>query len=343
MMIDTSLHPKFQKKLIGHDNAWKHLTTQHKSNRLHPAWILSGQKGIGKTTFAYQFARYLLGEGGEDPTNAAFYNTLIDQGAHPNLLTIERQTDEDGNLATEIKVQDLLPLRELTQQSASLPGWRVIIIDSLEDLNRNAANALLKILEEPPSQTLFLSICHSLGQILPTIRSRCCVLPFHPLDCATLQDLTSKTSPLDSFDKELANGSIGRLQIYQQHGGANTLFKDLEKLLKESLKGRVSDAISYATSLDKNDTRFSLIQDLLKWTARRIVLLNSGIPPELPQDHDLLRLTSDRSSEHWLRVQQVLETFLRLSKGAHLSQTHVLQSCFIIINNPNDFEELTFS
>src|SRR5438477_2994866 len=103
--IDLTLSPRMQRHLVGHTSQWEHILSQYREGRLHPAWILTGPKGIGKTTFAYKIARYILGEGGENPENAVFYNGLIDQNAHPNFLLIERQRDEDGNLAAEIKLE----------------------------------------------------------------------------------------------------------------------------------------------------------------------------------------------------------------------------------------------
>lgn len=338
--LDLSLTPMLQRDLVGHAIAWDHLLSQYKEDKLHPAWILTGPKGIGKSTFAYQFARYILGEGGENPENAAFYNGLIDQKAHPNFLVIERQRDEDGILAQEIKMEDIFPLREFTQKSPAFPGWRVVIIDGLEDLNRNTANALLKILEEPPAKTIFLCICHSLGQILPTIRSRCCLLPFHPLGASDLEKILTGGNSLSALDVELANGSIGRFQQYQKIGGASPLFQNLIRLMAESLQGKISEVIAFNGTLEKKDDRVPLIQDMLGWMVRRLVLLSNGIPGSLLQDQDLQKIQQMRPPKHWMRVQQVLETFLRISQGAHLDQGHLIEACFIMVNRPDYYEEL---
>lgn len=338
--LDLTLSPRLQRDLVGHAAPWEHMSNQYREGKLHPSWILTGPKGIGKSTFAYRFARYILGEGGENPENASFYNGLLDQNSHPNFLVIERQRDEDGVLANEIKMEDIHPIREFTQQSAAFPGWRVVIIDGLEDLNRNTANALLKILEEPPAKTLFLCVCHSLGQILPTIRSRCCLQPFHPLGVSELEKILKGGNSLTPLDFELANGSIGRFQQYQKIGGVPSLFQTMMKLMVEALQGRVSEVIAFNGTLQKHDERVPLIKDLLGWIVRRLVLLSNGIPGVLPQDQDLLRISQMRPSKHWMRVQQVMETFLRVSQGAHLDQGHSIEACFIVMNQPSYFEEL---
>lgn len=338
--IDLTLSPRLQRHLFGHTSQWDHLLSQYKEGRLHPAWILTGPKGIGKSTFAYKMARYILGEGSENPENAGFYNGLIDQGAHPNFLVIERQLDEDGNLAAEIKMIDIAPIREFTQQSAAFPGWRVVIIDGLEDLNRNAANALLKILEEPPAMTVFLCICPSLGQILPTIRSRCCLLPFHPLGITDLKKVMGEDQTATPLDFELANGSIGRLQRYKKIGGAAILYKTLGQLMTQSLQGRISEVIAFNGTLQKHDDRVPLILDLLSWMVRRLVLLSNGMSGTVPQDHDLHTLSQTRPSKHWLRVQEVMDKFLRISQGAHLDQGHLIEACFMMVNRPDYYEEL---
>jgi DNA polymerase-3 subunit delta' len=338
--LNLTLPPRLQRYRIGHEGPWNTLLSQFQAQRLNSAWILSGSQGIGKSTIAYQFSRYLLGEGGKDPENAAFYNGLIDQNAHPNMLVIEPQRDEEGNLAGEIKVDDIRPLRDFTQYAPTFPGWRVVLIDSLDHLNQNAANALLKILEEPPPFTIFLCISHSLGRVLPTIRSRCCLLPLHPLDDNLLPTALNSAIPLTPFDLEIASGSLGRLHQFREIGGVNLLFKEGISLLSHVLQGRLSEVIAFNSTLEKKDKRVPLFLDLISWISRRFVLLSTGMAGPLQEDRELHRLAQLHPPQHWLKVQRTLEEFIRLSEGAHLDQGHLLEACLMIFNTPEYYGEL---
>lgn len=347
--LDLSLPPLLQRQRVGHDLAWEHLTCLFETNKFHSAWIFSGPQGIGKATLAYQLARYILANSPPNKANSDFYNGLIDQRAHPNLLIIERQLDEDGVLANEIKMDDVRRIREFTQQSPTFPGWRLILIDGMEYLNRNAANAVLKVLEEPPHQTAFFCICHQLKNLLPTIRSRCRLLPLHPLTKDDRAQLGNQWSTISPLEQELSEGSLGRLHSFKVQQGdksLNSLFQILIKLIQEALQGRISEVIAFSATLKKHDPIVPLILELLTWTIRRIILLSAGLPSTLPEDQELQRIANSRplmlgkDGKHWLTVQEKLEAFLTLSKGAHLDQGHLLEACFIILNQPNYFQEI---
>ena len=153
-------------------------------------------------------------------------------GGHPDLLTIERGYDEKRDrYRTEIVVDDVRELGAFMHLKAAAGGWRVVVIDSIDELNRNAANALLKVLEEPPAQALIILVSHAPGRLLPTIRSRCRRLTLGPLDERVMEELLSRHSPgLAEADRRLliriADGSIGRaLEIVA--GGSLDLYRDI--------------------------------------------------------------------------------------------------------------------
>jgi DNA polymerase-3 subunit delta' len=170
----TSLH--------GHDEAVAAFLDAHASGRLHHAWLLTGPEGIGKARFADGAALRVLAEGAGPPIDAAGLDVpeshriakLVAAGSHPDLMRLERLTKESGTeLARSITVDQVRGLQRLFTTTATFSPWRVVVIDAIDDLERPAANALLKSLEEPPPNSLFLLVSHAPERLLPTIRSRC--------------------------------------------------------------------------------------------------------------------------------------------------------------------------
>ncbi|WP_246495050.1 DNA polymerase III subunit delta' [Ameyamaea chiangmaiensis] len=173
--------------MVGHDSAAEAFRAALSSARLHHAWLMAGPPGIGKASLALQFARILLKA--EDPASPA--GRRVSAGTHADLLMIARGIDEKrGRQRTEIVADDIRPAGDFLRRTAAEGGWRVVVIDGADHMNRNAANALLKILEEPPPRALLLLTCDAPGRLLPTIRSRCRLLKLEPLsDVAMIQAL----------------------------------------------------------------------------------------------------------------------------------------------------------
>src|SRR6516165_11749449 len=178
--------------LVGHESAERELRRLVEAGRLPHAILLSGPRGIGKATLAFRFARFLLANG-DDRTNAVAESGLainpesgvfrrVAAGGHADLLPIERAYDpRRRRLRGEIVVEDAREITSFFRLTAAEEGWRIVIVDGAEEMNRSAANALLKVLEEPPRQALLLLVSHSPGRLLPTIRSRCRRFPLVPL------------------------------------------------------------------------------------------------------------------------------------------------------------------
>ncbi|MGW9328880.1 DNA polymerase III subunit delta' [Bosea sp. NPDC055594] len=190
--LPNAPHPRETLALIGHERQEQAFHAALRSGRLHHAWLLGGPEGIGKASFAYRVARFLLAEG--DPMRRASaagdLSMPADDGAtrkimalsHPDLHLLRRIPKPDGkSFTSNIPVDLVRRVLERFGSSAGEGGWRVCIVDSSEELDRSAGNALLKLLEEPPARTLFLIVAHAPGRILPTIRSRCRLLGFEPL------------------------------------------------------------------------------------------------------------------------------------------------------------------
>jgi DNA polymerase-3 subunit delta' len=178
-------HPRFAAALVGHSAAENALLNAYRSEKLAHAWLIGGQEGVGKATLAWRFARFLLVHPDpRSPQARAAHDLSVDAEApaarqaaalaHPDLVALRRAWNpKSKDFFTEIRVEDVREALELFQKSAGAGGWRICIVDSAEDLNRNGANALLKMIEEPPPLSLFLIVTHRPGDVLPTIRSRC--------------------------------------------------------------------------------------------------------------------------------------------------------------------------
>jgi DNA polymerase III subunit delta' len=180
--------PRETLALVGHAAAADAFAGAIAAGRLHHAWLIGGAPGIGKATLAYRVARRLLahpGGGGPPGLDVAADDPVAGKVAglsHPNLVALRRHRTAGAKaLPTKISVDMVRRALDLFATTAADSGWRVCILDSAEDLNANAANALLKVLEEPPPRALFLILSHQPGRLLPTIRSRCRALMLRPL------------------------------------------------------------------------------------------------------------------------------------------------------------------
>lgn len=167
--------------LFGQDEAIAVFRSGLESGLLHHAWLIGGPQGVGKATFAEKAALRILAQGAGPPVNAPGLDVpddhpiarLVAAGSHPDLMRLERAEKDNGELARAISVDQVRGLQRLFATTASLSPWRVVIIDAADDLERSAANALLKNLEEPPPNSVFLLVAHAVQRLLPTIRSRC--------------------------------------------------------------------------------------------------------------------------------------------------------------------------
>jgi DNA polymerase-3 subunit delta' len=181
--------PREQADLVGHAEAEAAFVEAIASGRLHHAWLIGGPRGIGKATLAYRVARWLVANPAArgapaslavDPDHPAARQVAA--LSHPNLVALRRtRAPTAKTLATRISVDAARGALALFGSTAGNAGYRICIVDSAEDLNANSANALLKMVEEPPPRCLFLIVSHAPGRLLPTIRSRCRALTLRPL------------------------------------------------------------------------------------------------------------------------------------------------------------------
>ena len=219
--------PRETTALFGHRDAEMTLLNAFRSGRIPHAWLIGGAQGIGKATLAYRMARFLLAH--RDPLAPAVQKAdtmeinpahpvarLLASGAHGGLLTLERGLNDKGALRTVITVDETRETISFFGSTAGVDGWRICIVDTVDELSPSAANALLKILEEPPRQSLFLLVSHLPARVLPTILSRCRRLPLRPLSVADVVAAASEAADIPADDAalaeaaEAADGSVGR-------------------------------------------------------------------------------------------------------------------------------------
>ncbi|MEL6092942.1 DNA polymerase III subunit delta' [Bartonella schoenbuchensis] len=183
--IEGVLSPSQNNIIIGHKEVRHFLAQIRKEGRVHHALLFEGERGIGKATLAFHFAWNILSnqEGGflQPEYDSVVWHQIM-QGSHPGLIHVSRHFDlKTQKFKTSISIDDIRDITHFLNQTSQDGGWRIIIIDSADDMSRSAANAILKMLEEPPVKALFIIITHCSGKLLPTIRSRCQQISLRPL------------------------------------------------------------------------------------------------------------------------------------------------------------------
>ncbi len=299
--IEGYPHPKLTRTLFGHETQEKEFIDCYKSGKLHHGWLITGARGIGKATLAWRLAKFMLTQPVKsfnanslfDETNQQHHTELDDKSkksieirilaeSEPRLSVTRRNFDEKRKkFRSSIRVDEIRRLNSFFSLSVSDGGSRVAIIDCVDDLNINAANALLKTLEEPPKDTFFLLISHNPGSLLETIRSRCRELRLAGLsEDNLLSALKQINLTLPEKDKEiyslLASGSVGNSIRLLKHDGAN-LYRSILSFLNElpNLKGFELEKFVGTFEGTKNRERLELLIELLNIAIAR--LSKSGI------------------------------------------------------------------
>ncbi|MBM3468298.1 MAG: AAA family ATPase [Alphaproteobacteria bacterium] len=322
--------------LFGHQEALTLLRQAFYSHKMPPVWLLSGEKGIGKAALAYTISEEILSNGALEP---ALIKRQIAQGTYPNFLTIKKNPNSEGKIPRDINIEEARKIEHFLHQHAAIPGWRVVLIDAVDEMNRTAANSLLKILEDPPAQTLFFLVAHSLGQVLPTIRSRCCRLPLFPLSIEDLKSSLGDDIPLDVL--HLAQGSIGKAMALQQADGLKLLDQIIQGI-EGALKANWQTAQSLCTSLGKDSTGFDVLLNLILWTLYRIIILIHMGEPLTPQDKKLSPLLKLKALTHWIDTFQRASSFIKIAQNTYLDRNHIIMALFFIIENPMIGDEFIY-
>lgn len=268
-----ALEPRTNPNLFGHDAAEATLLDAIQGGRMHHAWLMIGPEGVGKATLAYRFARRLLAGRPTEPslalpvTHPVFRRVAA--GSHADLMTVERGINEKTKrMRLQIPVEDVRKINGFMSLTPAEGGWRVVIVDGADEMNQASANALLKILEEPPAKAILLLTCAAPGRLPATIRSRCRRLRLNPLDDAAMARVMDDIAPGLNPDERgrlitLAEGSPGRALILAEDEGLK-LAAVVDKLLSDLPNLPPTRAHDVADMLGRSDTGFSTFMDLLR-------------------------------------------------------------------------------
>lgn len=297
-------HPRHTRKLFGQAAAERALAEALAGGRMHHGWLLAGPKGVGKATLAYRFARAALAQPTErdvsgqslDVADTTIASRQVRALSHPGLLVIRRPYDVKGKrFASGIPIDEVRRLRTFLGHRAAGDGWRVVIVDEANDLNVNAANALLKSLEEPPVRTVFLLLSPAPGELMPTIRSRTRTLELPPLGPSDLKSAAMQAiaaagtaAPSDAEWaplERLSGGSVARLLGLFGAGGLG-LQKQIDTILQllPRVDWRAVHTLSDELQPAAAQPRFELFFELLMETLARLIrsaATGEGSPPDV--------------------------------------------------------------
>ena len=361
-MVDTDKSSNFKPQenpiLIGHEAAEGRFLSAWQSNRLPHSWLITGPKGIGKATLAYRIARFVLASGSSVQTAELFSkdrksDLFIDSdnfvfrhvanNTHADLQTLCRTVHPDSNRPrTSIVVADVRAASRFMRLTTSADGWRVVIVDSVDEMNLSAANALLKILEEPPEHTLLLLVSHSPGQLLSTIRSRCCQLKLQNLTDECVSKVLALRSP-DIPEAEtlaivrLSEGSPGRAFALIEDDGLEH-YRQLIILISNLPNPPVIEIHALGDKLARvgGEQKFRTAMQLLSYWLGR--LARSGAEqgnaplPIVPEEEGvgawlLASARVDRLIEVWEKINRLTNETMRLN----LDRKQVLLTVFYVL------------
>lgn len=290
-------HPRAARVIYGHKEAEATFLQAYASGRLHHGWLICGPRGVGKATLAWKLARFLLStpldSGGMfappppeslDIPEDHPVSRRLRAGADGSLLVIRRGLDDKGNLRRDITVDVMRKLHGFFGLSAPGGGRRVVIIDAADEMNLNAANALLKALEEPPANATLLLVAHQPSKLLPTIRSRCRELRLHPLGPDDLDAALAQAgvSAQPGMLAHLSGGSVGAAVSLAQ-GGGQEIYASLVELFEgvPRLDRQAALRLAESATGKANDARFSMILTLFDLFMAR--LARAGITGPGPE------------------------------------------------------------
>lgn len=329
--LEGAPHPRETARLFGQDRAAAQFIAALQAGRLHSGWILSGPRGIGKATLAYRIASVLLdppagGDGTLDPDQSGAGWRQIQAEAHPRLFVLKRGPNQTGSaLSQVISVDRVRALKEFFHLSAADGGHRVVIVDAADEMNTNAANALLKELEEPPARSTMLLLSHQPSRLLPTIRSRCRMLRLDPLAPEDLGAALAQAGIKEAVDARLATlagGSVGRA-ITLLHNDGPALYGDILALFATARMDRPgASALADSLSARGAEARFRLATTLIATLCARAA--RSGLigPPQpeaaAGEAQILARIAPhDRAARAWAEAATDLPA--RLNQGFALN------------------------
>lgn len=356
--IDGAPHPRDTPRLIAQEAAEQAFLTAVGSGRLHHGWMIAGPRGVGKATLAWRIARHLIAnppgadDGGmfgapppPDTLDVAADHPVarrIAAGSEPGLFRLVRPWDDKAKrLRAEITIAEVRKLKSRFALSAADGGWRVVIVDAADDMNPNAANALLKLLEEPPARSTLLLVTHQPSALLPTIRSRCRMLNLRPLAppdmSAAMQQAGVDVTPEEADAlAALSAGSVGdaiRLSLNEGpalYGAIISLLDSLPRLDRaRALK--LAEAATARGAEDRVNTIFSLLDLALIRLARSGATGQMPLPAAAPREAEVFaRLAPDaRRARAWAEIGQEIAARTRHGRAVNLDPAALILDTMI--------------
>lgn len=294
-------HPRETTALIGHHDAEATLLNAYRGGRIPHAWLIGGPQGIGKATLAYRMARFVLAHRDPlspevqaarslalDPADPVVRQVAVE--SHGGLLVLQRSLNDKGVMRTVITVDETRETVSFFGSTAAFDGWRVCIVDTVDELNANAANALLKVLEEPPLRSLFLLVTHAPARVLPTIQSRCRKLALRALSVADVSRATAQAAELEPGDpllKEVAEASEGSVSraLNLLGGGALKLHQRTASLLNTlpHVDPRELHALGDALGTSDRVALGAFIDSVDRWIGERLRSDDANANANLPR------------------------------------------------------------
>jgi DNA polymerase-3 subunit delta' len=347
--------PWRNERLVGHDLAERTMLVAQQSGKLHHAWLLTGPRGIGKATLAWRFARFLLaGQAGGlfgapdslDVSADAPGRSLIDARSHPDLFHLRRTLNADtGRMRNEIVVDDVRGLSEFMHMTPAMGDWRVAIVDAADEMNRNAANAVLKVLEEPPPNAVLLIVAHAPGRLLPTIRSRCRRLALQPLADDVVTRLLGDYAPTTSADERaalasLAEGSIGRA-LELSSAGSLALYREMVDVLSTLPELDMPRLHGFAERFARRGEEANadwrslnyLFDGWLKGLLREGAV-GEGTAAVVPSERGLRgKLLAGASLDRWMEAWEKVARLLSRSDAVNLDRKQTVLGSFLILQS----------
>lgn len=340
--------PRNNSFLLGFEEEEKFLLEAWKNNTLHNSWLFSGIEGIGKATLVYKFARFILSADANKkesytsldiPENGSVFK-LVSNNSHPDLKIIERdytETDrkkviksiKDGEQMSNeelkslkksafIRIDDVRTVNEFLSKRSGNDGWRVVIVDSIDDMNSASANAILKVLEEPPYKTLMLLVSHNPNRLLPTIKSRCAKINLKPLPENIVASLLRRYRPnLDEKTVKnlasLSSGSIGKAIVYADTD-ALKVYESLNKIIYTKDNFSISDVLAFCNTYSSDDESYDLAQELILKFIAENVKQTSNLEEFIKSWDEAIKIFSETSSLNLDKKQALMNIIVNLCK-----------------------------
>ena len=337
--------PRDNPELYGQDAALGGLGRALASGRLAHGWLLTGPPGIGKATLAFRFARALLA--GPDAVDARLSMRpdhpvfrQVAQGAHPDLRVLEVERDpRTGRMRSETTVDAVRAATASLQMTASAGGYRVAVIDGAETLNRNAANALLKTLEEPPARSVLLLVSHRPGALAATIRSRCAKLRLSPLADHVVESALARMMPdLQPAERHaltlLARGSIGRAMALAEGNQLGAYQRLVAVLAAAPADHLVLDELSGELARTAEPGGITAALTLLQEVLGRVLAAGLGRlgPPLFPDEaHQLAQLAARRPLDRWATLWEKVARLAAAVDALNLERSHALMQMLTLL------------